>query len=91
LSLIFQHWFPLLEKMKDGSKLLLLATTFTFQSSLDLFKHYDLILASKDGFILKMPTLLINMSLSNFNSKLQHVLQSLCLSNMLNQVVMLWC
>jgi hypothetical protein len=52
LSFIFQHRFPLLERMKDGRKLLPLVTSFALQS-LDLFKHYDLILASKNGFILK--------------------------------------
>jgi hypothetical protein len=41
----------------------------SFQSSLDLFKHCDSILVRKNGFILKMLTLFIDIPLSNFNSK----------------------
>jgi len=62
--------------MKDGSKLLPLVTSFTLQS-LDLFKHYDLILASKKWVHFEMLTLIIDIPLSNFNSKLWHVLQNL--------------
>jgi hypothetical protein len=46
-------------------------------------------LQARDGFILKMLTSFIDIPLYNFTSKLQHVLQNLCLFNML--LKKLWC
>jgi hypothetical protein len=89
LSLIFQHWFFLLERMKDGSKLLPLMTSFNLQS-LDLFKHCDLILASKYGFILKCWHWLLVYHFPTLIPSYGMFFKKHCLSNMLFQVVKLW-
>jgi hypothetical protein len=89
LNLIFQHWFPLLERTKDGNKLLPLVTSFALQS-FDLFKHCDLIFASKNGFILKCWHWLLIHHFPTLTPSYDMFFKTFCLSNMLFQVVKLW-